>query len=261
MGPYSQISLLINVYESSIEDMKQIKPYSQEEDKKAQVKTMFDNISGNYDFLNRVFTFGMDIRWRKNVKKILSDRSPELVLDVATGTGDMPILYSKIDTQKIIGIDISTGMLSVAEEKIQKLNLSNLIEFQEGDAEDLAFDDDAFDAVSVTYGIRNFGDLNKGLSEILRVLKSKGMLVILETSVPSNFILRQGYLFYTKYVLPMWGGLFSKDKRAYSYLGESALHFPYGEKLKTILSEVGYSKVKVVPQTFGLSTIYIAEKG
>lgn len=241
--------------------MSQVKPYKDTEaGKKEQVTEMFDNISGNYDALNRVITFGMDISWRKNVFKIVKKQQPETILDIATGTGDMAILYTQTDAKKIVGLDISSGMLEVAKTKTKKKNLEEIIEYKLGDAEHLPFEDGSFDVVTVTYGIRNFEDLEKGLSEILRVLSPNGMLVVLETSIPENFILRQGYMVHTKYMLPLIGRLFSTDKKAYAYLSESARDFPYGKKLKAIFEKVGYNKVEVLPQAGGISTIYKAVK-
>ncbi|MBT8233394.1 MAG: bifunctional demethylmenaquinone methyltransferase/2-methoxy-6-polyprenyl-1,4-benzoquinol methylase UbiE [Saprospiraceae bacterium] len=238
-----------------------IKPYKDGEGgKKDQVTQMFDNISGNYDILNRVITFGMDVGWRKNVFKIIKSQKHDEILDIATGTGDMAIMYGQSDAKRIVGLDISSGMLEVAKEKIKDTDLDSRISFQIGDAEDLKFNADTFDVASVTYGIRNFEDLEKGLSEILRVLKPNGSLVILETSVPKSWFLRQGYAIHTKVFLPLIGKLFSKDKRAYSYLSESANTFPYGEKLKVILEKVGYKDVEVLPQAKGLSTIYVGKK-
>lgn len=238
-----------------------VKPYKDGKGgKKDQVTQMFDNISGNYDILNRVITFGMDIGWRKNVFKYIKSQKHDTILDIATGTGDMAIMYGKTDATRIVGLDISSGMLQVAIDKIKDTDLDSRIVFQVGDAENLPFGENEFDVVSVTYGIRNFEDLEKGLSEIKRVLNKDGMLVILETSVPDSFILRQGYAIHTKVILPLIGKLFSKDKRAYSYLSESANTFPYGQKLKLILEKVGYSRVEVIPQAKGLSTIYKAFK-
>lgn len=238
-----------------------IKPYAdQTTDKKSQVTEMFDNISGHYDRMNRLITFGMDVGWRKKVLKIVADSQPESILDIATGTGDMPILMKDTDAERIIGIDISSGMLEVAKQKIKDQKLENLIDFELGDAENLPYDDGSFDAATVSYGIRNFQDLIKGLSEILRVLSPGGILVILETSVPQSFPMKQGYWIHTKLVLPLVGRLFSSDKRAYSYLGDSAHVFPHGERLKKILLEVGYGNAEVMPQAGGISTIYKAEK-
>ncbi len=225
-----------------------------------QIQEMFNRISNNYDRLNRLITFKMYLKWRKNVFNIVESQKPHNILDVATGTGDMPILYSKLNVNKIIGIDISEGMLKVAREKINKLKIDNIINLQFGDAEALKFEDNSFDVVSVAYGIRNFENLNKGLSEIFRVLKPKGKFIILETSVPSNFIYKKGYLFYTKKIIPLLGKLFSNDRDAYSYLSTSAINFPYGLELKSILEKVGFCNIDIIPQSKGISTIYVASK-
>jgi demethylmenaquinone methyltransferase/2-methoxy-6-polyprenyl-1,4-benzoquinol methylase len=238
-----------------------IKPYEgSNEGKKQQVSQMFDNVSSNYDQLNRVITFGMDLKWRKNVFKIVEAKQPENILDIATGTADMPILFAQGKAKEIVGIDISKGMLDVGREKVEKAGLNGRIHLELGDAENLRFADNSFDVVTVSYGIRNFEDLKLGLSEILRVLRPGGVFVILETSVPSGFPMKQGYMVYTRGIMPIIGKLFSKDKKAYSYLSKSAVHFPYGEKLKAILEEVGFRQVSVLPQAQGVSTIYRSEK-
>jgi len=240
---------------------KYVKPYKDSLDgKKKQVSQMFDNISGNYDALNRVITFGMDISWRKNVFAIAEATQPDSILDIATGTGDMAIMFAKTDAAKIVGLDISAGMLDVAKAKVRKAKLEDTVALELGDAENLPFEDNSFDVVSVTYGIRNFEDLERGLSEILRVLNPSGTLVILETSVPDKFPMKQGYIMYTKYMLPLIGRLFSKDKKAYAYLSESAMVFPYGEKLKMILEKIGFRNVVIAPQAQGISTIYSGTK-
>lgn len=236
-------------------------PYKDSQENKAQqIEKMFDNISGNYDFLNRVITFGMDKGWRRKVLEILNRKKPDNILDIATGTGDMAILFAESSATKITGVDISRGMLDVAERKIQELHLEDKVSVQTGTAEDLKFGDNTFDAVNVTYGIRNFENLEKGLTEIYRVLKPGGVLTILETSVPHNVLIRSGYMFYTKSVMPKVARMFSKDKDAYAYLSDSAVHFPHGEALKTILQKCGFHHVQVLPQFFGASTIYVGEK-
>lgn len=241
--------------------MSQVKPYRDvATGKKEQVTEMFDNISENYDNLNRVITFGMDVGWRKNVFEMIKAQKPQSILDIATGTGDMAIMYAKTNAEKIIGLDISPGMLEVAENKTKELNLEEVIDYQLGDAENLPFDTQSFDAVTVTYGIRNFEDLERGLFEILRVLNPGGTLVVLETSIPENFFLRQGYMIHTKVLLPIIGRMFSTDKKAYSYLSESARDFPYGKRLKAIFEKVGFKSVEVIPQMGGVSTIYKAKK-
>ncbi|MPT35585.1 MAG: bifunctional demethylmenaquinone methyltransferase/2-methoxy-6-polyprenyl-1,4-benzoquinol methylase UbiE, partial [Flavobacterium sp.] len=220
---------------------KNITPYKDSElGKKEQVTQMFDTISGKYDNLNRVISFGIDIKWRNKVLKIVSDKKPQTVLDIATGTGDLAILMTKTSATKIIGLDISSGMLEVGKQKIEHLNLSNKIEMVLGDSENIPYSDNYFDAITVAFGVRNFETLEKGLSEILRVLKPGGVFVILETSVPTRFPFKQGYYFYTKNILPLIGKLFSKDKVAYSYLSESASVFQHGEALNNILRKVGF---------------------
>lgn len=228
--------------------------------KKEQVAQMFDKISGNYDGLNRVISFGTDIKWRKKVLEMVRQKNPETILDIATGTGDLAILMSKTNAKKIVGLDISSGMLDVGRKKIQDKNLSDTIEMILGDSESMPFEDASFDAITVAFGVRNFENLDKGLSEIQRVLKPNGIFVILETSVPEKFPFKQGYNFYSKNILPLIGKIFSKDDAAYAYLSESASKFPFGEALNNILRKNGFIDVKAMPQTFGVATIYSASK-
>lgn len=228
--------------------------------KKEQVAKMFDTISGNYDNLNRVISFGIDVKWRKKVLKMVSKSNPKTILDIATGTGDLAILMAETNAEKIIGLDISSGMLEVGKKKIASKNLSNTIEMVLADSENMPFDDNYFDAITVAFGVRNFENLEKGLAEILRVLKPNGLFVILETSVPDKTPYKQGYNFYSKNILPVIGKLFSKDNVAYGYLSESAAAFPYGEALNNILRKTGFIDVVALPQTFGVATIYSASK-
>jgi len=228
--------------------------------KKEQVAQMFDTISGNYDNLNRVISFGIDVKWRKKVLKIVSDSKPKIILDIATGTGDLAILMTQSNAEKIIGLDISAGMLEVGRKKVEEKKLSNTIELVIGDSENMPFEDNYFDAITVSFGVRNFENLEKGFAEILRVLKPNGVFVILETSVPVKTPYKQGYHFYTKNILPIIGKLFSKDNSAYGYLSESAAAFPYGEVLNNILRKIGFIDVVAMPQTFGVATIYSASK-
>ncbi len=221
---------------------------------------MFDTISTNYDGLNRVISFGIDVKWRKKVIEMVSATNPEAVLDIATGTGDLAISLAKTGAKRIVGLDLSEGMLAVGREKIADEKLTGKIEMIQGDSEALPFEDNSFDAITVAFGVRNFENLEKGLSEIFRVLKKGGIFVILETSVPTKFPFKQGYNFYTKNLLPLIGKMFSKDKVAYSYLSESAAAFPYGEKLNNILRETGFIDVRHHPQTMGVATIYSASK-
>ena len=240
---------------------KNITPYKDSElGKKEQVAQMFDAISGNYDNLNRVISFGIDIKWRKKVLKIVNASKPKTILDIATGTGDLAILMAETKAEQIIGLDISAGMLEVGVKKIADKNLSKTIEMVLGDSENMPFDTDYFDAVTVAFGVRNFETLEKGLAEILRVLKPEGVFVILETSVPDKTPYKQGYKFYSQNILPLIGKLFSKDNAAYGYLSESAAAFPYGEALNNILRKVGFIDVVAMPQTLGVATIYVASK-
>ena len=228
--------------------------------KKEQIAQMFDTISENYDRLNRFISFGIDVKWRKKVLKIVTRSNPKTILDIATGTGDLAILMAQTKAPKIIGLDISAGMLEVGRKKIQDKNLSNTIEMVLADSEEMPFEDSYFDAITVAFGVRNFENLEKGLAEILRVLKPNGVFVILETSVPNKTPYKQGYTFYSKNILPIIGKLFSKDNVAYGYLSESAAAFPYGEALNNILRKIGFIEVKAMPQTFGVATIYSATK-
>ena len=231
--------------------------------KKEQVTKMFDEVSSNYDFLNRVLTFGLDIGWRKKVVKTVKNHSSNKInkqfLDIATGTGDLAIMLAKkITDAKIIGLDISKGMLDVGIKKVKANNLDNQIKMVLGDSEKLPFENDTFDAITVGFGVRNFEGLDKGLQEIHRVLKKDGVFVVLETSQPEKFPMKQFFRFYSKYIIPTVGGLFSKDKKAYDYLPESAAKFPYGEVFNNILLKNGFNTAHNKPVAFGISTIYTA---
>lgn len=239
-----------------------LKPYkSKEGGKKEQVSDMFNNISPKYDLLNRIMTMRIDIIWRKKAIKLLKPLQPKLLLDVATGTGDFAIESIRIlQPTKIIGVDISPGMLEVATEKIAKKGLEKQFEVQVGDSEDLQFEDNTFDAVTVAFGVRNFEDLEKGLSEIRRVLKPGGKAIILELSNPKTFPIKQLFHLYFHRIVPFIGRFISKDSSAYSYLPESVSKFPDGEDFAAITKKVNFSKIKVLPQTFGFCTIYEATK-
>lgn len=241
--------------------MTKVKPYINSDlGKKEQVAKMFDTISKEYDRLNRIISFGIDVKWRKKVVAIVKNKRPKTILDIATGTGDLAINLVETNAEKIIGLDISSGMLDVGKEKIKEKKLDQTIDMILGDSENIPFDDNAFDAITVAFGVRNFETLEKGLKEILRVLKPSGIFVILETSVPTKTPYKQGYNFYSKNVLPAIGKLFSKDKNAYKYLSESASVFPYGEALNNILRNIGFINIEDLPQTFGVATIYTASK-
>ena len=228
--------------------------------KKEQVAQMFDTISNEYDGLNRVISFGIDIKWRKKVVALIKEKQPKTILDIATGTGDLAINLAETNATKIIGLDISIGMLDIGKEKIKKKKLESKIEMVLGDSENMPFEDNSFDAITVAFGVRNFETLENGLKEILRVLKPHGTFVILETSMPDKTPYKQGYNFYTKNILPLIGKMFSKDRSAYKYLCESASVFPYGEALNNILRKIGFINVKDFPQTFGVATIYTSSK-
>jgi len=228
--------------------------------KKNQVEKMFDNISKEYDSLNRVISFGIDISWRKKIVKILKKQNLEKILDIATGTGDLAIELCKTNAKEIIGLDISKGMLSVGIEKIKNKKLDNIIKMTLGDSENLSYNDNHFDAVTISFGVRNFENLEKGLKEVYRVLKPSGTLVILETSNPTKFPFKQFYKFYSNNILPLIGRLFSNDKFAYNYLSESSANFPFGKNFNNILQKIGFIDVVDFPQTFGVATIYTASK-
>ena len=236
-------------------------PYKDSElGKKEQVTEMFDNVSGNYDLLNRVLTFGIDISWRKNVVALVKEGKAKKVLDIATGTGDLAIMMAKADIPDVTGLDISPGMLNIGIQKVKDQGLNEKVDMVIGDSEQLPFDEGTFDAITVAFGVRNFENLELGLKEIYRVLKPKGSLTVLETSQPSKFPVKQGFQFYSKYVIPTIGKILSKDKSAYDYLPESAAAFPFGEKFNNILLKTGFNSSKVYPQTLGVATIYHAIK-
>ena len=240
---------------------KKVTPYKDSQlGKKKQVEQMFDTISENYDGLNRVISFGIDTSWRKKVIDLVKQINPKNALDIATGTGDLAISLAEAGVPKVVGLDLSEGMLSVGRKKITEKKLDHIIEMTQGDSEALPFENDSFDAITVAFGVRNFETLENGLKEILRVLKPGGIFVVLETSVPTKFPFKQGYRFHCRFILPTVGKLFSKDKVAYKYLSDSAAVFPFGEKFNNILAKVGFTQVKHLPQTMGVATIYTASK-
>ena len=238
-----------------------VKPYKDSElGKKEQVKEMFNTISKEYDGLNRVISFGIDVKWRKKVVALVLDHKAENVLDIATGTGDLAIQFAKSGINKVTGLDLSPGMLDIGRQKVDNKGLSGQVEMIQGDSEKLPFEDNSFDAATVAFGVRNFEHLEVGLSEIRRVLKKGGLLVVLETSVPTRTPFKQGYKFYTRYILPLIGRIFSRDRSAYAYLSESAASFPYGTEFNNILKKIGFIAMENRPQTFGVATIYTAIK-
>ena len=239
----------------------QVVPYKEgDKTKKEQVADMFDNISPRYDLLNHTLSMGIDILWRRKAIRILKPFAPKTVLDIATGTGDFAIESVKLKPKKIIGVDISEGMLAVGREKMVKKGLENLIELNYGDAENLVFEDNKFDAIIVAFGVRNFENLRKGLSEMYRVTSEGGHVMIIEFSKPGKFPVKQLYNFYFNTILPKIGKVVSKDNAAYQYLPESVAAFPDGTEFLKILSEIGYKEAKCIPLTFGISSIYWARK-
>lgn len=236
-------------------------PYKQDNAaKKVQVARMFDNISGQYDFLNHFLSLGIDIRWRKKAIRWLGEGKPKVILDVATGTGDFAIEAMALNPEKVIGIDISQGMLEVGVKKIESKGLTSVIELRQADSENLPFEENKFDAVTVAFGVRNFENLEKGLAEMLRVMKPGGRVAILEFSKPGSFPFKQLYFFYFSYILPVIGRIFSRDSSAYTYLPESVKAFPDGKDFVSILSRVGYKNASCKPLTFGISSLYTATK-
>ena len=238
-----------------------MKPYqNQNSSKKKQVEKMFDSISFEYDKLNRLISAGNDVKWRKHIYKIASHLNPVDVLDIATGTADIAMELSKIKGSKIIGLDISEKMLNVGRQKIVDRSLQEKITLVSGDAENLNFSKNTFDLISIGFGVRNFQNLKKGLSESFRVLRDGGTLIVLETSVPQNTFIKFFYLLFSRTFIPLIGSLFSKDKKAYKYLQKSAEEFPSGENFSQILKSCGFKDVEIMPLMLGASSIYIAKK-
>ena len=236
-------------------------PYKdKQEGKKEQVADMFNNISKRYDLLNHVLSLGIDITWRKKAIKMLKKDQPKLILDIATGTGDFAIEALALNPDKVIGVDISEGMLAEGRKKLNKRKLDDRIELQLGDSEKLLFEENKFDAVIVSFGVRNFETLEKGLADMYRVLKPGGKTVIVEFSKPKKFPLKQAYNVYFKYILPQIGKVVSKDNAAYTYLPESVQAFPDGEDFLRILEKVGFKNTTCKLLTFGISSIYTGEK-
>jgi len=239
--------------------LKQVTPYNTQAGKKKEVEDMFDNIAPKYDLLNHVLSLKVDVLWRNTLVKWMKADQPKQVLDVATGTGDLALAVQKGTGAHITGLDLSQQMLNVGIEKIKKQQLSGEIDMIKGDAEHLPFEDNAFDAACVAFGVRNFENLEKGLAEIRRVLKEQKSVYILEFSKVEGFM-GPLYMFYFKNILPLIGRLVSKDNRAYTYLPDSVNAFPFGEKMKQILLNVGYKKVEYKKLSLGIATIYKATK-
>ena len=236
-------------------------PYKEDSStKKQQVARMFDSISRRYDFLNHFLSLGIDILWRKKAIALLRDLQPKIILDVATGTGDFSIEALSLKPEKIIGIDISEGMLEVGRQKMRKKKIDPIIELRLGDSENIPFADNFFDAVIVAFGVRNFEDMKGGLTEMLRVVKPGGKVIVLEFSRPSKFPMKQLYNVYFTTILPLIGRWISRDQAAYRYLPESVQAFPDGKDFVKILSDIGYKNPQCNPLTFGISCLYWGTK-
>lgn len=236
-------------------------PYKDDKSgKKEQVAKMFDNISHKYDFLNHFLSLGIDKLWRKKAIGMLEKASSQVILDVATGTGDFALQAMSLKPAKITGIDISEGMLEVGRKKIAARNLQHIIDLKAGDSENIPFPENNFDAVTVAFGVRNFENLEKGLSEIFRVLKPGGKLIVLEFSRPRKFPMKQLYNFYFKHILPRVGRAVSNDEAAYTYLPESVQAFPDGGDFLRVLDKVGFNNTQCKALTFGISSIYSGTK-
>ena len=238
-----------------------VKPYySETASKKEEVAEMFNNISGRYDFLNHFLSVGIDKRWRKKAIQELKELKPDRILDIATGTGDFALASLKLKPKEVVGVDISQGMLDVGKEKMKRKGVDHVVRMELGDSENLPFEDDYFDGITVGFGVRNFENLEQGLSEMLRVLRPGGKAVILEFSKPKQFPIKQLFGFYSKRMIPFFGRLISKDKRAYTYLPESVEAFPEGVAFENILKKVGYCSIRSRKVSGGIATIYIGIK-
>lgn len=241
--------------------MMSVVPYKDESaGKKEQVARMFDTISARYDFLNHLLSLGIDRSWRRKAIRMLRDGQPKYILDVATGTGDFAIQALSLNPDKVVGIDISEGMLNKGRAKLAERKLGERIELLKGDSENIPFEGNKFDAVTVAFGVRNFENLERGLQEIHRVLRPGGQLVVLEFSKPRIFPFRQIFNFYFRFILPRIGSLVSKDRSAYRYLPESVRDFPDGERFTAILRKVGFNQTACKELTFGISSVYSARK-
>ncbi|TNE54184.1 MAG: bifunctional demethylmenaquinone methyltransferase/2-methoxy-6-polyprenyl-1,4-benzoquinol methylase UbiE [Bacteroidetes bacterium] len=238
-----------------------VKPYGKESStKKQEVAEMFDNISGRYDFLNHFLSMGIDRLWRKKAIRMLQKSQPKKILDIASGTGDFALEALRLQPTEIVGLDISDGMLEVGRKKMKKKGVDHIIRMELGDSEAIPYDDHYFDALTVGFGVRNFENLEKGLAEMLRVVRPDGKLIILEFSKPKSFPVKQLFGFYSKYLIPVLGKGISKDKRAYAYLPESVEAFPEGEAFVNILTKVGYKDVQQKRVSGGIATIYSGTK-
>ncbi|MEY5133245.1 MAG: hypothetical protein RLZZ198_1249 [Bacteroidota bacterium] len=233
-----------------------VKPYNTDKSKKEEVAQMFNNISARYDFLNHFLSLGIDHIWRRKAVNKLREIQPKRILDLATGTGDFAIALLKLNPTQIIGMDISSGMLDVGKNKMKAKNVSHIIDMQLGDSENMPFEDGYFDAVTVGFGVRNYENLEKGLTEMLRVTRNGGKIVILEFSKPKRFPIKQAFGFYSRFIIPFFGKRISKDEKAYAYLPESVAAFPEGKAFTDILSKLGYKQVDATLVSGGIATIY-----
>ena len=242
-------------------ERKEVKPYgNQDKSKKEEVAEMFNNISKRYDFLNHFLSVGIDKIWRRKAVNMLKEVQPKRILDLASGTGDFAIESLRLKPEQIIGMDISEGMLEVGREKMKKKGYDNVISMQLGDSENLPFEDNYFDALTVGFGVRNYENLEKGLSEMLRVVRPGGKIIVLEFSKPKKFPVKQYYAFHSKYIIPFFGKRISKDSKAYEYLPESVAAFPEGKNFTDILEKLGYKQVKAQLVSGGIATIYSGVK-
>jgi demethylmenaquinone methyltransferase / 2-methoxy-6-polyprenyl-1,4-benzoquinol methylase len=238
-----------------------VKPYTADAAKKAQVEQMFDNVAGTYDVLNRLLSLRIDVYWRKFAIRLLKNDNPQNVLDVATGTADVALeTYRQLAPQSITGLDLSALMLEVGKTKIAKLGLTQKIAMVQGDSENLPFADNNFDAITVAYGVRNFENLERGLQEMLRVLQPNKKLVVIEFSRPRIFPVKQLFNLYFRYILPTIGRIASRDARAYTYLYESVQAFPDGQDFLNIMQGCGFRETVWHPLTFGICSVYVGTK-
>jgi demethylmenaquinone methyltransferase/2-methoxy-6-polyprenyl-1,4-benzoquinol methylase len=237
-----------------------VKPYNSDKSKKEEVAQMFNNISARYDFLNHFLSLGIDHIWRRKAVNKLREIQPKRILDLATGTGDFAIALLKLNPTQIIGMDISSGMLDVGKNKMKAKQVSHIIDMQLGDSENMPFEDAYFDAITVGFGVRNYEHLEKGLSEMLRVTRSGGKIVILEFSKPKRFPIKHAFGFYSRFIIPFFGKRISKDEKAYAYLPESVAAFPEGKAFTDILSNLGYKQVDASLVSGGIATIYTGIK-
>lgn len=241
--------------------VEKVRPYETETSKKEQVETMFNEIASNYDRLNGVLSLGIDNYWRKEAVRALKPFQPNYILDIATGTGDFAILTQKIlKPKRIIGIDISEGMMEVAREKTRRKGLERVITFERQDSAAITFPDETFDAVTASFGVRNFEDIDKSFSEVLRVLKPGGVFLFIELTTPETTPMKELYSLYTKHIMPVLSDAMATEQRAYEYLPESIAAFPQGREMMLILKKNGFKKIRLRRLTLGITTMYIAEK-